>query len=132
MRWASLLIAGSVLCFVGCNQSTGVTGKSGKALELTFPKTVSITQGDTAEFKVEVDRDKVKEPVEIEFMALPEGVSLVEDKREIPKDMKEFTFHLKATPEAPPKEGHAAKIKGSAGELTAGPKEFTVDIKAKD
>jgi len=131
MRNLLLIAVTAMLGLVGCNkQSTTVKGKGGEILTLTAPKTVSVNAGETVQVKLAITREQFDAPVSIEFMQLPEGVTIVGTDLNIAKGEKEATFTLKAADSAKGM-GHAVKVSASAHGMKAGPEEVTLNIGEK-
>jgi hypothetical protein len=131
MRIFFLTAVVAVLALVGCNkQSTTVKGKGGEILTLTAPKTVVVNAGETVLVKLAITREQFDDPVNIEFVQLPDGVTIVGTNMSIAKGEKEATFTLKAADDAKGM-GHAVKVSASAHGMKAGPEEFTLNIAEK-
>jgi len=112
---APLVLAALVV--TGCNTQTTPKaqdgGKDGKDLVMTAPKEVAIDRDATAELKIAIDRKGFEDPVTVKITGLPEGVTVVEDGK-LDKGVKERTFTLKATPDAPLTKG-TLKVTASGG-----------------
>lgn len=129
-RLAYVMVAGLLVGGIGCSgPTTNVKGPGGKELSLTAPGDTTVRQGNTAKITVKVDRDRFNDEIRLNFSQLPEGVSVQEDNRTIEKGAREATFTLKADDKAPLKEGHRAQVSASAGDMKAGPLEFTINVK---
>lgn len=134
MRGLTLLATAalSAALLVGCTKETArVKGEAGKELKLTGPAHTDVNQGETAKITIKVDRDKFKGPVDLEISGLPQGVSVLEKEHKVVEGKDSLELTLKADADAPPVEGHKAKVAAKAGELQAGPIDFEIDVEKK-
>ena len=99
-----------------------VTVKKGadtsKKLTLKAPADTSIKQGETATINVDITRDKFNDPVELKFVGLPEGVSIMENDRTLSKDATSSKLTLKADADAKVVDKHEVTVTASGGGLT--------------
>jgi hypothetical protein len=91
----------ALTCFVGCQKSVTTEGAGGKKLSVTKPNHVTIKQGSTEQIKVSITREKFSDPVQIKVDKLPQGISVVEKRIEIPANETTGTVTLKADENAP-------------------------------
>jgi len=133
MRWLSLLVAaGLTVGALGCQHSTETTGEGGKKLKLSVPATsTTVRQGETAPITIKVTKQNFDDDVKLTFSQLPEGVKIKESNTKIDKGGKEATFHLEADAKAKLQDGHKATVSATGGGMTAGPEEFTINVKEK-
>jgi hypothetical protein len=136
MKWMSLIAAlGLVVGLVGCNtnpaKSTSVKGAGGKELELTPPGNTTVMQGKEEKIKVGISRTNFDEPVEIAFEQLPDGVTIKEAEKVIPKDKDSGEFTLVPAEKAPIKENHVVKITAKGPDEMSTTSEFKLTVKEK-
>jgi hypothetical protein len=133
MRWFSLLVAaGLTVGALGCQHSTEVTGEGGKKLKLSVPATATtVKQGDKAQITIKVTKQNFDDDVKLNFSQWPDGVKITDANPKIEKGGKEATFTIEADPKAKLEEGHKVKVSATGGGMTAGPEEFTLNVKEK-
>jgi hypothetical protein len=132
MKRLAFATAFMLIATIGCSgQKETAKGEGGKELKVTAPGNTSIDQGESKEITVKIKREKFEDPVKVEFSQLPDGVKITESDMTIDKGATEKTFTLKADPKAKPEDNHKVKVSASAGEMKAGPVEFTVNVKEK-
>jgi len=104
---------------VGCNKGEKhtVEGKKGEKLTLKAPADTSVNQGDTTKIKVSITREKLNDPVKLEFKDLPAAVSIMENDMTIAKDATSAEFNLKAASDAKLVDGHKVAVIASAADL---------------
>jgi len=126
----SLVTLAVLLVVTGCNtQSTTKQGKEGTALKLTTPKTVTVTQEDTAKVNIAVERTKFDDAVTVKFDKLPDGVT-IEEEGKIDKGVKERAFTVKASDKA--KAGkHTIQVVAAHGDLKSDAHEVTIEVKER-
>jgi len=90
-----------------------------------------VRQGETAQFTVKVEERGFDDVVNLTFSQLPEGVTITNPNPRIDKGGKEATFTFAAAPDAKIESGQKVKVAANGGGMTAGPEEFTVNVKAK-
>ena len=66
---------------------------------------------------VDITRDKFNDPVEVKLTGLPDGVSVVEEKTTIAKDVGTADITLKAAADAKPVDNQAVTVWASSGTL---------------
>jgi hypothetical protein len=118
-RLVAIVLAFGLIGAVGCEQKSG-TAPSGdpnkpKKLTVTVAKDHTITQGETDEVLVNVNRDNFKDPVTLEVSDLPTGVMVETKDLTIPADKNNLTVRLKAEPTAAPVKDHVFHIVGKSG-----------------
>ena len=91
----------------------------------------TITQNETDEIKIAVNRDNFKEPVTVEVMDLPKGVSLDSRDVTIPADQSMITIRLKAALDAPPTKDHIFHIVGKSKDIKSDTLNLKLTVKAK-
>ena len=120
-----LAVVGVACAFtmIGCGQSgqeSTVTGQGGGQLTIHQPAPVTLTRGATAQVKITIDRNSIKDPVSIAFQDLPVGVSVA------PADMKivgdEGAYTLVAADGAQLVANHHARV------TVGGPKGITASV----
>ena len=124
MKWFSFCVAGLLTVAllgggVGCNKGEKhtVEGKKGEKLTLKAPADTSVNQGDTTKIKVSITREKLNDPVKLEFKDLPAAVSIMENDMTIAKDATSAEFNLKAVSDAKLVDGHKVAVIASAADL---------------
>jgi len=135
MKWLSLAVALVLSAFLitgsmGCSKGgSSPTGPGGSKLSVKAPGNTSINQGESADVEVSITREKMSDPVTVEFTDLPKGVT-VEGEKTIGKDHDKGKFPLKAAADAPPVDNHTVKVGGKGGTLEA-TDSFKVTVKKK-
>jgi hypothetical protein len=121
MKRFSLVVAGllTVALFVvvaGCKsrQSSTAEGDGGKKLTLKAPADTSIKQGETAIIAVDITREKFNDPVELKFVDMPQGVSIVESNLTLAKDVTSAKFTLKVAADAKLVEDHKVTVQATS------------------
>ncbi len=113
----------------GCQKQKTTTPSGDKSLTLTKPGNQSVTQGSNDNVKVSISRKGFNDAVTVDFKGLPEGVSVEEKDKTIPKEHNDANFTLKASDTA--KVGdHPVVVHASGGGLDAEEK-FTLTVKEK-
>lgn len=129
MRTSTLFVAAVILAcafvIIGCGRSdreSTVSGQAGAKLTIIAPAPVTITRGGTAEVKMVITRDGIKDPVSISFQELPTGVTVAAADTKIVG--LEGTYTLKAADDAQLVANHHAHVKATGtGNISA-----TVDL----
>jgi hypothetical protein len=135
-RLVAIVLAFGLVGAVGCEQKSatapGDDPNKPKKLTLTVPNTNhTITQDQTDEVMVNINRDNFKDPVMITVTDLPTGVTLETKDMTIPADKSNLTLTLKASATAAPVTDHVFKITASAGSLKTDPQDVKLTVKAK-
>lgn len=122
----------------GCETKSGTApstnpNKPGETRKLTL--TVSgdhtITQGETDDVMIAVNRSNHKDDVTVEVKDLPTGVTLDSKDVTVPGDKNSITIRLKADANATPVENHVFHIVGKAKDLTSEVLNVKLTVKAK-
>jgi hypothetical protein len=135
------LIAGCLLAAVGCKEAT-VSAPSknpdrpnaARKLTVKSPGNQTVTQDQTDDMTVSVDRDNFSGPVTIDVRNLPQGVSLVTKDLTLPADKNSVTVTVKANPDAPPVVDHVVQVAAKAKDQSDLPEtvtDFKLTVKAK-
>ena len=128
MKWLSFAAAFVLLGTLGCSGEKKETQEGDKKLTVTAPGNTSIKQGESDKVTVKINREKFEDPVKVEFIDLPKGVSIEETDLSFEKGVTEKKFTMKVDAGATPAEGKA-KVVASSGTMKTKPAEFTVAIK---
>lgn len=117
---AAGLFTAAILAFgAGCTRETKTTeGPAGKKLSVQGPSDTSVKQGETATISVDITRTNFNEPIELKFVSLPDGVTIMENDRTISKDVTVAKLTLKATPDAAPVKDQKVTVSASGGGMT--------------
>lgn len=120
---------------LGCETKSGTAPstdpnkpKDVQKLTLTSSGDHTITQGETDDVMVNINRDNFKEPVTFDVKDLPRGVTLDSKDLTAPADKGTFTLRLKAAVDAPPTKDAVFHITGKSGDVKA---ELTVKLTVK-
>ena len=122
----------------GCDSKSGTApstnpNKPGDTQKITI--TVSddhtITQGETDDVKVMVNRSNNKDDVTLEVTDLPKGVTLASKDMTVPGDKNSITIMLKADPTALPIDNHVFHIIGKGKDAKTEPTNVKLTVKAK-
>lgn len=110
------------LVAAGCEQRTGTAPGTDpskpKRLTITVPNpSQTITQDQTDEMMVNINRDNFKDPVTISVSDLPAGVTLETKDLTIPADKNNITLTLRAAANAAPVTDHVFKIMAASGDV---------------
>lgn len=122
MKWFSVVMTGlfTVVLLVGgtgCPSKEKKTseGEGGKKLSVKAPADTSIKAGETATINVEITRDKFNDPVELKFVGLPDGVTIMENDLTISKDVTSAKLTLKVAEDAKPVDHQKVTVTASGG-----------------
>jgi hypothetical protein len=134
MKWFSFVAAAVLMASMGCggnDNKTDVKGEGGEKLTLTAPSDTSIKQGTSEEIAVNIKREKFDGPVVIEFLELPDGVTVDGGlKHTIGKGETKGAYKLTATDTAAVKAGQNVKVTASvAGKKFSTESKFKVAVK---
>ena len=78
MKWMSfVIIAALAVGVVGCGESGTVKGTGGEKFSVTAPSSVTVTQGEKEKFTIKATRNKIDDPIDLNFANLPSGVKVV-------------------------------------------------------
>ena len=138
------LVAAGLVGLVGCGKEGTSTappkpGQPGDAnerrkLEVRGPTDQSITQNETEEMSISIDRENFTSAVKIELSDLPKGVTVVTPDLTIPAGKDDIKVTLKAAPDATVAKDHVVKVTATAtGETDLPPANttFKLDVEAK-
>jgi hypothetical protein len=122
MKWLSLVTTGLftvalVVGGTGCPSKEKVTaeGEGGKKLSVKAPADTSINSGETATINVDITREKFNDPVELKFVGLPDGVTIMENNLTISKDVTSAKLTLKVADDAKPVDHQKVTVTASGG-----------------
>jgi len=90
-------------------QAPGDRGEKRK-LTVKAPGEQNVTQDQTTDFSVSINRDNFVGPITVELRDLPKGVTLVTKEMSIPDGKDSVTVTVKAAPDAPVVEDHMVKL----------------------
>jgi hypothetical protein len=136
-RLVAIVLAFGLLGAAGCEQKSGTAPGTDpnkpKKLTLTVPNTShTITQDQTDEVLVNINRDHFNDPVMITVSDLPPGVSLETKDLTIPPDKNNITLTLRAARDAKLVTDHTFHISAAAGDVkTDAPANVKLTVKAK-
>ena len=116
------------LIATACSKQTEAAGPGGLRLGLTDPADQTITQGESNEISISVDRQGFAEPVQITFSNLPRGVRV--DEGTIPAGDNNRDFVLIAAPDAQVVEKQLVTVTAKGGGA-APTQTFELTVKAK-
>lgn len=107
-----LLVGGT-----GCPSKEKKTseGEGGKKLSVKAPADTSIRAGETATINVEITREKFNDPVDLKFVGLPDGVTIMENDLTISKDVTSAKLTLKVAENAKPVDHQKVTVAASGG-----------------
>ena len=122
MKWFSLVTTGlfTVVLLVGgtgCPSKEKKTseGEGGKKLSVKAPADTSIKAGETATINVEITREKFNDPVDLKFVGLPDGITIMENDLTISKDVTSAKLTLKVAENAKPVDHQKVTVTASGG-----------------
>jgi hypothetical protein len=134
-RLVATVLAFGLIGAVGCEQKSGTAPGADpnkpKKLTVTVKDDHTVTQGDTDDVLVNVNRDNFKEPVTLEVSDLPTGVVVETKDLTIPADKSNLTVRLKADPTAPPVRDHTFHIVGKSADVKTDPANVKLTVKEK-
>ena len=104
---ATALLA--LAAFPACSKQTEAAGNQGTVLGLSDPFDQTITQGESNDISISIDRKGFADAVTVDFSNLPSGVR-VEGGTSIPAGESKHTFKLIAAPDARPVEKHLVTV----------------------
>jgi len=115
----------------GCKgEKKSSEGAKGEKLTVQAPADISMKQGETKEFTVNITREKFNDPVDLKFNGLPDGVTIMEDNMKVSKDATSAKFNLKASDSAKVADDQVVTVSASGGGMKP-EATFKVSIKAK-
>ena len=117
---------------VGCQKDKtgdagGPEGQAGRGLTLEQPDDVSISRGGTAKVEITIRREKLTDPIDIEFSNLPGGVEVVDPGKQITGD--KGTYTLRAGDEADLVKGHMISVTAKGPENLSHTKKLRIEVK---
>ena len=136
-RLIAIVLAFGLVGAVGCEQKSGTAPGTDpnkpKKLTLTVPNTShTITQDQTDEVLVNINRDNFNDPVTITVSDLPPGVTLETKDMIIQPDKYNLTITLRAAADAKAVTDHEFHISAASGDVkTAEPAKVKLTVKAK-
>jgi hypothetical protein len=136
-RLIAVVLAFGLVGVVGCEQKSGTAPGTDpnkpKKLTLTIPNSShTITQDQTDEVMVNINRDYFNDPVTVTVSDLPAGVTLETKDLVIPGDKNNITLTLRAAADAKPVVDHVFHISAGSGDVkVAEPANVKLTIKAK-
>src|SRR2546423_1708001 len=89
----------AMFALVGCEKTT-VEGPAGKKLTLTKPSDQTLKRGETNAVKVSISRSNFRDPVQVKFEGLPNGVTVQDMDKKINAEESSANFTLRAEPTA--------------------------------
>ena len=120
-RVITALFSVMVLGVVGCDKGTSTAPSTDpsrpnaeRRLTVTSPGDQTVTQNQTDEMTVSINRDRFEGPVDIKFDNLPKGVEVVTPAMTITADKSSLPVTVKAAPDATPVKDHAVKVTAKA------------------
>jgi hypothetical protein len=119
---------------VGCpnkDKTTASVNKEGGTFVLSKPSEVTIKRGDTAKFKISIERKNLNDAVDVTLSKLPKGVKINETETKIAEKQNSAEFTLSAAADADLVTNHEAEATvrgGGAGPVT---EKFNVTVKEK-
>ena len=132
-KWFTLVVAVGLLGFTACSGGSSkkaeVHTEKGGSFTLKAPSDTTLTQGESKEITVSVDRKDFKDAIDLDFSNMPKGVSIEGDKK-TGKEADKATFTLKASADAPKVDDNVVDVKGSGGGSNVTVK-FKVAVKEK-
>jgi hypothetical protein len=144
MKQVICLVLGVALAGVtGCrDQGTAVAPstdpgrpKETRELRVTSPGDQTVTQDQTNEMTVRINRDNFDGPIEIDLQNLPNGVQLVTQERTIPAGESSIKLTIRADATAPVVENHRVTVVARApgqADLRDARVDFNVTVRQKD
>lgn len=137
-RLIALTLAVGLVGVIGCEVKSGTApstdpNKPGETRKITIAVSGdhTVTQGETDDVLVTINRSNHKDEVTLEVSDLPQGVTLESKDVTIPADKSSVTLRLKADAAAPPVENHVFHIVGKAKDLTSEVLNVKLTVKAK-
>jgi len=138
MKKLFAILALSVVGIMGCEKKSGTAPSTDpnqpnvvRKLTIMASGDHTITQGETDEIKLTVNRDNFKEDVMIEVMDLPKGISLDSHDMKIPADQSMITIRLKAAADAPATKDAIFHIVGKSKDIKSDAMNVKLTVKAK-
>ena len=120
MKTMWMMLLGGLLAMslmAGCDntdEETTVEGEGGQMLTLAAPGDLTLSRGEIGEVPIRLTREGLTEAVAIEFEDLPQGVSVVNEDRNIVGD--EATFRLQVADDAALVANQQVKVTAKAPE----------------
>lgn len=137
MKKFSLFLAFALVGAVGCEKASSTApstnpNKPGDTLKLTVAaKDQTVTQGETDDVTIVINRDNFKEAVSIELRNLPAGVSVNTKDATIAADKNTFVVQIKAAADATPVKDHKFQVVGKAPGIPEVVLDKLITVKAK-
>jgi hypothetical protein len=126
----SSMLSVTLFGLAGCQKAT-VEGKDGIKLTIMKPTDTSITRGSTDPVKVSISREKFKDPVEVTFSGLPDGVHVQDPSKKITQDESAETYTLKADNDAKLVENQVVTVTAKGPDQVAASEKFKLTVKDK-
>jgi ABC-type glycerol-3-phosphate transport system substrate-binding protein len=131
----------AVVGLAGCQQGSSTASSTNpsapgakRVLKVTSPGEQTITQDQTDDFTISINRDNFTGPVDIKLENLPGKVKQVTTDMTIPDGKDSLTVTIKAEPDAGVVEDHVVTVTATAKNQTdmqPAKTDFKLDVKAK-
>lgn len=138
MKKLLAILALSVTAIIGCEKKSGTAPSTDpnqpnavRKLTLMASGDHTITQGETDDVILTINRDNFKEQVTVEVGDLPKGVTLDTRDLTIPADQSKITIRLKAAADAPATKDATFHITGKSKDIKSEPMNVKLTVKAK-
>jgi len=137
MKKFSLFLAFALVGAVGCEKATSTApstnpNKPGEVRSLTLvAKDQTVTQTETDDVSIGVNRDHFKDAVTIELRNLPAGVTVNTKDATIPADKSTVVVQIKAAADAKPVTDHPFQVVGKAPGIPEAVVNVKITVKAK-
>jgi hypothetical protein len=120
----------AIFALVGCEKST-VEGPAGKKLTLSKPADQTLKRGETNAVKVSISRSNFRDPVQVKFEGLPNGVTVQDLDRKINAEESSANFTLRAEPTADLVQNQEVKITVTGPDGLSVTESFKLTVKDK-
>lgn len=138
MKKVFAVIALGLAGVLGCENKSGTAPSTDpnqsnavRKLSIMASGDHTITQNETDDVIVTVNRDNFKEPVTLEVTNLPKGVTLDSQDVTIPADQNKITIRLKAAADAPATKDHTFQIVGKTKDIKSDAMNLKLTVKTK-
>lgn len=132
MTRVSFFVAASLFVLLGatasCTKEASASGPAGTKLDLSKPSDQTITQGESDNVAISIDRTGFADPVQVSFSNLPAGVTV--DGNSIPSADEKKDFVLVAAPTATVVNKQIVTVTAKGSGLTT-TQTFELTVKAK-
>jgi hypothetical protein len=112
----------------GCSKESAASGREGTRLALTKPSDQTLTQGESNDISISIERTGFADAVQVSFSNLPRGVRV--DESAIPAGDNSKKFVLIAAPDAAVVTKQIVTVQARGAGITT-PQTFELTVKPK-